>query len=70
MQFESTFTIEFIWVTNDEEVSCRDAVIREGTLLMMADTLTVGDWYWIAVDMNEDASDDRLGSFSLCLENK
>ncbi len=58
-----------IWNANNDEVACRPAVIRDGTLLMMADTLTVGDWYWIAVDINEDASDDVLGSFSLCLED-
>ncbi len=58
-----------IWNASDEEVSCRAAVIRNGTLLMMADSLSVGSWYWIAVDMNEDASDDLLGSFSLCLQD-
>ncbi len=57
-----------IWNANNDEVTCRAAVIREGTLLMMADTLTVGGWYWIAVDMDEDASDDRIGSFRSVLK--
>jgi len=58
-----------IWNAADEEVACKDAVIQDGTLLMMADTLTVGDWYWIAVDVDEDGDNQRLGTFSLCLED-
>ncbi len=58
-----------IWNANNDEVACRAAVILEGTLLMMADTLNVGDWYWISVDMDETAANFRLGSFSLCIED-
>ncbi len=58
-----------LWNETNDEVACRAAVILEGTLLMMADTLTVGNWYWISVDMDETAANFRLGSFSLCLED-
>ncbi|PID91571.1 MAG: hypothetical protein CSA96_07685, partial [Bacteroidetes bacterium] len=58
-----------IWNSAGDEVACRGSDIVEGTMQMMSDTLTVGAWYWIAVDMDESKANRRKGSFKLCLED-
>lgn len=58
-----------IWNQAGDEVACAPSEILEGTLLMRADTLSIGHWYYIAVDVDETQSNDRIGSFSLCLED-
>ncbi|MEZ5069672.1 MAG: hypothetical protein R2751_01560 [Bacteroidales bacterium] len=48
--------------SNDVEVACTGDVLDQGTTLMLADTLTIGDWYYISVD------DDYVsGTFTLCI---
>ncbi len=47
------------------EVKCIGPVIDQGTISLSLDTLTVGNWYWLAVDDNY-----RSNDFTLCLDNQ
>jgi gliding motility-associated-like protein len=48
-----------------QEVSCIPDIVGQGTTTLSADTLTPGDWYYIAVD------DDYVsGSFTICISDQ
>ncbi len=34
----------------DVEVACVGDILYTGTTVLMTDTLTIGNWYWISVD--------------------
>ncbi len=53
-----------LWNISGDEVACAKWVSTQGTIVMQADSLTAGNWYWIGVD------DDRVsGSFTLCIDD-
>ena len=58
-----------IWNENGDEIACASSEVVDGTLPMRIDTLSVGHTYYIAIDVDESNSSDRIGSFSLCLED-
>ncbi len=53
-----------LWNISGDEVACASWVSTQGTVVMQADSLVSGNWYWIGVD------DDRVsGTFTLCLDD-
>lgn len=53
-----------VWSEDGTEVKCLGRNVYEGTSVLSVDTLTVGDWYYISVD-----DDQNSGSFTICIEN-
>jgi gliding motility-associated-like protein len=47
------------------QVGCALYVYNQGTVIMQSDVLTIGQWYWFAVDDNL-----TNGSFSICVDDQ
>jgi hypothetical protein len=54
-----------LWQEDGTEVKCVGRIIDQGTTILNADNLAVGDWYYISVD-----DDLTPGSFTLCIEDE
>ncbi|MFC2086963.1 hypothetical protein ACFLSA_02220 [Bacteroidota bacterium] len=61
-----------IWNASGQMLQCKVAPEIwnwTGTIIISADTLAIGNWYYISVDY-DDSNSGNTGTFSLCIDNE